>query len=114
MTFLRPSLPPPPPSPQRRKYDINPKAFANDVAKRFATSATIETDPTSVGRAALKKKGHAEIQFQGRLEEELRVLLTGGADGRSSHGGARGGDYKVPKGVVEIVRKKGVPTKKRG
>ena len=46
------------------EYGINGSEFANDVAKRFACSASIEEDPA--GRANLKK-GHVELVFQGHL-----------------------------------------------
>ena len=32
-------------APDRRVGEINPVSFANDVSKRFATSATIDEDP---------------------------------------------------------------------
>jgi len=90
------------------EYGINPVSFANDVSKRFATSSTVDEDPKRNGRAALKKKNYVEVGFQGHLGEELRVLLTSGAEGRSSHGGAKGGNYKVPKNVIDLLLKKGL------
>lgn len=96
------------------EYDINPTAFANDVSRRFATAATIDSDPTINGRAALKKRSWVEVSFQGHLAEELRVLLTGGAEGRSGHGGAKDGNYKLPKGCIDVKTKKGVPAKRKG
>jgi translation initiation factor 2D len=89
-------------------FDIDPVAFTKDVSKRFACSGAIETD--AVGREALKK-GRVELVFQGHLIEELRALLLG--DERlSSHGGARKSDYCLPKTVIDVVLKKGVPAKK--
>ena len=96
------------------EYGINPVSFASDVSKRFATSATIDEDPKQNGREAVKKKNYVEVGFQGHLGEELRVLLTGGAEGRSSHGGAKGGSYKVPKNVIDLRLKKGVPARRKG
>ena len=96
------------------EYGINPVSFASDVSKRFATSATIDEDPKQNGREAVKKKNYVEVSFQGHLGEELRVLLTGGAEGRSSHGGAKGGSYKVPKNVIDLRLKKGVPARRKG
>ena len=96
------------------EYGINPVSFASDVSKRFATSATIDEDPKQNGREAVKKKNYVELGFQGHLGEELRVLLTGGAEGRSSHGGAKGGSYKVPKNVIDLRLKKGVPARRKG
>ena len=95
-------------------YGINPVSFASDVSKRFATSATIDEDPKQNGREAVKRKNYVEVGFQGHLGEELRVLLTGGAEGRSSHGGAKGGSYKVPKNVIDLRLKKGVPARRKG
>lgn len=96
------------------EYGINPVSFASDVSKRFATSATIDEDPKQNGREAVRKKNYVEVGFQGHLGEELIVLLTGGAEGRSSHGGARGGSYKVPKNVIDLRLKKGVPARRKG
>ena len=95
------------------EYEINPVSFANDVSKRFATSATIDEDPKHAGREALKKKNHVEIGFQGNIGEELQVLLTGGAEGRSGHGGAKGGSYKVPKNVIDLRLEKRVSARRK-
>ena len=51
-------------------------------------------------RAALKK-GRVEVVLQGNLAKELEALLTGN-EKLTSHGGAKGGSYRVPKGVIEI------------
>ena len=91
------------------EYGINGTDFANDVAKRFACSATVEDNPT--GRAALKK-GHTELVFQGHLVEELQALLTGNSK-VTSHGGAKGGNYSLPKNIFDINLRKGVPKKKK-
>jgi len=95
------------------EYEINPVSFANDVSKRFATSATIDEDPKHNGREALKKKNYVEIGFQGNIGEELQVLLTGGAEGRSGHGGAKGGSYKVPKNVIDLRLEKRVSARRK-
>lgn len=91
------------------EYGINGPEFANDVAKRFACSATVEENP--VGRAALKK-GNVELVFQGHLVEELQALLTGNSK-MTSHGGVKGSGYSIPKNVFEVNLRKGVPKKKR-
>lgn len=91
------------------EYGIDAASFADDVSKRFACSATVETDPR--GRAALKK-GRVELVFQGNLSEELTALLLGD-ERRSSHGGAKGGEYCLPKGAIDVKTGKGVPTTKK-
>jgi len=90
-------------------YAINPSDFATDVSKRFACASVVEDDP--VGREALKK-GCFELVFQGHLVEELQALLTGNEQ-LSSHGGSKNGDYFIPKGVIDVTLKKGVPKKNK-
>jgi translation initiation factor 2D len=90
------------------QYGIDGAAFANDVAKRFACSASVETAPS--GRAAVPK-GCVECNFQGHLMEELKALLTGD-EKICSHGGCRNGNYFVPKVVITETLRKGVPAKK--
>ncbi len=62
-------------------------------------------------REALKK-GRVEVEFQGHLLEELQALLTGNAK-ISSHGGAKNSSYCIPKDVIEVKLKKGVPKRKK-
>ena len=89
-------------------YQIDPTAFSKDVARRFACSASIETDPVAAGRAALKKKGRVELVFQGNLVNELEALLVD--EKLSDHGGAKGSTYSVPKNALDVVLRKGVPS----
>jgi translation initiation factor 1 (eIF-1/SUI1) len=92
-----------------KDYSIDPVLFSKDVARRFACSAAVETD--AVGRAALKK-GRVELVFQGNLVDELEALLVD--ESLSSHGGVKGSDYCIPKTVLEITLRKGVPGRKKG
>ncbi|KAL7538095.1 hypothetical protein ACHAWF_005997 [Thalassiosira exigua] len=91
------------------EYGIDSEALSQDVARRFACSSAAETDP--VGRPALKK-GRVELIMQGHLSEELTALLTGD-EKLSSHGGAKGGDYNLPKSVINVALRKGVPARKK-
>lgn len=91
------------------EYGIDGTSFANDVAKRFACSASVEAFPN--GRAALPK-GCVECAFQGHLLEELKALLTGD-ENICAHGGCKNGNYFVPKVVISETLRKGVPAKKR-
>ncbi len=91
------------------QYSINPAEFARDVSKRFACSSGIEDNPPM--REALKK-GRVEVEFQGHLLEELQALLTGN-EKLSSHGGVKNSSYCIPKGVIEVKLKKGVPKRKK-
>ena len=91
------------------EYGVGGESLSQDVSHRFACSATIETAP--VGRPALKK-GRVELVFQGHLSEELTALLSGD-EKLTSHGGVKGGEYNVPKSVINVVLRKGVPAKKK-
>ncbi|EED90413.1 predicted protein [Thalassiosira pseudonana CCMP1335] len=91
------------------EYGIDAEALSNDVSHRFACSSSVETNP--LGRPALKK-GRAELVFQGHLSEELTALLTGD-DNLSTHGGAKGAEYNLPKSIVKVTLRKGVPARKR-
>ena len=91
------------------EYGIGGEGLAQEVSHRFACSSSIETDP--VGRPALKKD-RVEITFQGHLSEELTALLTGD-EKTSSHGGAKGSDYSLPKSVINVALRKGVPARKK-
>ena len=93
-------------------YGIDSSDFANDVSKRFACSASIEDEHSiSAGRPMLNKN-RFELVFQGHLVEELQALLSGD-ENRCSHGGAKGSTYCLPKGVFDIILKKGVPSKRK-
>jgi len=91
------------------EYGIDAESLSTEVSNRFACSSTVETNP--VGRAALKR-GRAELVFQGHLSEELTALLTGD-EKLSSHGGAKGSDYCLPKNVIKVTLRKGVPARKK-
>ena len=91
------------------EYGIDGKSLSNDVSQRFACSASVETNP--VGRPALKKNC-VEIVFQGRLDVELTALLTGD-ENMSTHGGAKNSDYNLPKSVISVSLRKGIPAKKK-
>jgi len=91
------------------EYGVEGESLSQDVSHRFACSATIETAP--VGRPALKK-GRVELVFQGHLSEELTALLSGD-EKLTCHGGVKGGEYNVPKSVINVVLRKGVPAKKK-
>ncbi|KAI2507301.1 Translation initiation factor SUI1 [Fragilaria crotonensis] len=91
------------------EYDIDAAALCKEVVRRFACAGTIVDDDPQLGAL---KKGHAEVVFQGNLVEELQALLLG--DERlSSHGGAKGSAYSLPKESIAVTLKKGVPSKKR-
>jgi translation initiation factor 2D len=92
-------------------YGVDPNYVSKDVAKRFACSATVETEAPS-NRPALKK-GRVELIFQGNLVEELEALLTGD-ESLSSHGGAKGSEYGIPHKVLDVTLRKGVPGRKKG
>jgi translation initiation factor 2D len=92
-------------------YGVDPNYVSKDVAKRFACSATVETEAPS-GRPALKK-GRVELIFQGNLVDELEALLTGD-ESLSSHGGAKGSEYAIPHKVLDVTLRKGVPGRKKG
>ena len=91
------------------EYGIGGEDLAQEVSHRFACSSSIETDP--VGRPALKKD-RVELTFQGHLSEELTALLTGD-EKTSSHGGAKGSEYSLPKSVINVVLRKGVTARKK-
>ena len=91
------------------EYGVEGEPLSQDVSHRFACSATVETSP--VGRPALKK-GRVELVFQGHLSEELTALLSGD-EKLTSHGGVKGGEYNIPKSVINVVLRKGVPAKKK-
>mmetsp|Transcript_12892 Transcript_12892/g.23162 ORF Transcript_12892/g.23162 Transcript_12892/m.23162 type:complete len:812 (-) Transcript_12892:42-2477(-) len=91
------------------EYGVEGEALCRDVAHRFACSGSVETDP--VGRPALRK-GRVELVFQGHLSEELAALLTGD-EASTGHGGAKGSGYSLPKSVINVVLRKGVPARKK-
>jgi translation initiation factor 2D len=90
-------------------FGIDPVQFSKDVAHRFACSASV--DDEADGRAALRK-GHAELVFQGNLADEMEALLLSD-ESLTSHGGAKGSDYYLPKNSIEVTLRKGVPPRKR-
>lgn len=89
------------------EYGVEAAALSHDVARRFACAAAVETTAPSL------KKGQAELVFQGHLAEELTALLTGN-EKATNHGGAKGGAYRLPKRVIHVTLRKGVPTRKKG
>ena len=91
------------------EYGVGGESLSQDLSHRFACSSTIETNP--VGRPALKK-GRVELVLQGHLSEELNALLSGD-ETLTSHGGVKGGEYNLPKSVINIVLRKGVPARKK-
>jgi translation initiation factor 2D len=91
------------------EYGLDGESLSNDVSHRFACSASVESNP--VGRPALKKN-RVELVFQGRLDVELTALLTGD-EKISTHGGAKNADYNLPKSVINVVLRKGIPAKKK-
>ncbi|KAG7344857.1 translation initiation factor SUI1 [Nitzschia inconspicua] len=94
------------------EYGIDPHYFCQDVKQRLAVSATIDTDPTSSGHAALPKKGYVELVFGANIVQELEALLSGD-ESLSSHGGVKKSEHAVPKQVLDVVLKKGVPGRKK-
>ncbi|KAG7370246.1 translation initiation factor SUI1 [Nitzschia inconspicua] len=94
------------------EYGIDPPYFCKDVKQRLAVSASVDTDPTSSGHAALPKKGYVELVFGANIVEELEALLSGD-ESLSSHGGVKKSEYAVPKQVLDVVLKKGVPGRKK-
>jgi len=92
-------------------YSIDPSYFCKDVTKRLAVSGTVDNDPASSGRAALRK-GHVELVFGANIVDELEALLTGD-ESLSSHGGVKNSDYSIPIKVIDVSLKKGVPARKR-
>ena len=91
------------------EYGVDGTSLSQDVSHRFACSSTIETNP--VGRPALKKD-RVELVLQGHLSEELTALLTGD-ETLTSHGGVKGSVYNLPKSVINVTLRKGVPARKK-
>jgi translation initiation factor 2D len=48
----------------------------------------------------------------GHLSEELTALLTGD-EKLSSHGGVKGSEFSLPKSVIKVNLRKGVPARKK-
>ncbi len=48
----------------------------------------------------------------GHLSEELTALLTGD-EKLTAHGGAKGAEYNLPKSVIKVTLRKGVPARKK-
>jgi translation initiation factor 2D len=93
------------------EYGIDPRYFSRDVKQRLAISATIDEDPTTSGHAKLPKRGHVEVVLGANIVDELEALLTGD-ETLSSHGGVKNSEYAVPKQVLDVILKKGVPGRK--
>lgn len=91
------------------EYGVDGTSLSQDVSHRFACSSTIESNP--VGRPALKKC-RVELVLQGHLSEELTALLTGD-ETLTSHGGVKGSEYNLPKSVINVTLRKGVPVRKK-
>jgi len=95
-------------------YLIDANLFADDISKRFACSCTAIETPTTVK----KKKPVFEVLVQGYIADDIKYLLTCGQEGKSSHGSVRKkglleyDNFFIPKGVIDIVLKKGVAKKK--
>lgn len=79
-------------------FEIDPINFCKDVSHRFACSGSVDGQ---------------EIVFQGNWSEELEALLTSN-EGLSSHGGTRNSPYRLPKNALNVILRKGVPTRKKG
>jgi translation initiation factor 1 (eIF-1/SUI1) len=77
-------------------YGIDGKQLAKDVSVRLACAAGVDDD-----------EREETVTLQGRFEEEIEALLTGD-DKAVEHGGVKGGEYFIPKEVVEVVFGKGV------
>lgn len=89
-------------------FGIDPHVFAKDAATRFACSTSVEVG--EFGSVA-QKAAATVVLIQGHVTKELEALLLG--DERlCDHGGVKDSPYRVPKGVVVVQLKKGVPTKK--
>ena len=58
------------------------------------------------------KKGRVEVVIQGNLVEELEAFLVD--ENLTNHGGAKGSDYSIPKTVIDVTLRKGVPSRKKG
>ena len=90
-------------------YGIHATSFCKEVTHRFACSGSVEEAPE---RRAVLKKDHVELTFQGNLADELEALLLGDPS-LTSHGGAQNSPYRLPKGCIEVVLRKGVPARKK-
>jgi translation initiation factor 2D len=93
-------------------YAIDASDFATDVSKRFACSATVEDEHSLTSGRPMLRKGRYELVFQGNLVVELQSLLTGN-EKLSSHGGVKCSAYCLPKGVFDIILRKGVQKRKK-
>lgn len=90
-------------------FGLDPVQVSRDVAHRFACAASVADEPD--GRAALRK-GNVELIFQGNLADELEALLLSD-ESLTTHGGARGSDYHLPKNSIEVTLRKGVPPRRK-
>ncbi len=89
-------------------FGIDVAYFCKDVARRLGCSATME-ESASAGRPALRKN-HVELVYQGNIANEIQALLVD--ESLSNHGGVKDSEYSVPKQVVQINLRKGVPARK--
>ena len=94
------------------RYNIDPVYFSKDVSKRIAIPATIDQDPASSGRAALRQKNDVELVFGGNIVDELEAILCGD-ESMSSHGGVKDSEYSIPISVIDVTLRKGVPARKK-
>jgi len=89
------------------QFGMSATELSSQISHRFACSATVEDEPTGAN-----KKATSVILIQGNLSDELKALLLG--DERlTSHGGAKGSPYRLPKKAVQVVLRKGVPGKNK-
>lgn len=94
------------------RYGIDPAYFAKDISKRIAVPATIDTDPASSGRAALRQKNDVELVFGGNVVDEIEAILSGD-DSLSTHGGVKDSEYSIPIQCIDVILRKGVPARKK-
>lgn len=85
-------------------FGVDAEALSKDVAHRFACSATVTPAATT--------NGTTEVLVQGNLADELEALLLSD-ETLTTHGGAKGSTYHLPKNSVDVVLRKGVPARKK-
>jgi translation initiation factor 1 (eIF-1/SUI1) len=85
-------------------FDISVLEFAKDVANRFACASTCsKLSATATAEAVI---------LQGNFANEVEALLV--SDERlAQHGGVKGSTYCLPKNSIDVVLKKGVPSRKK-
>jgi translation initiation factor 1 (eIF-1/SUI1)/predicted ribosome-associated RNA-binding protein Tma20 len=87
-----------------KPFGVDAAAFAKDVAHRFACSAIVTPPATA--------NAPEEVLIQGNLADELEALLLSD-ESLTTHGGAKGSTYQLPKNSLDIVLRKGVPARKK-